>query len=101
MMKSDVSVHVPREARACFSSAEFREWDAKARPQFLDIAVGQAAGEKGAGKWSVLAFLARVCEKPKPNLTELCWASLLTLSPPFLPHHAVTSDSPSIHRKTM
>lgn len=96
---------VPREARACFGSAEFREQDAKAGPQFLGIgrarAVGQAAGEQRAAKWPVPAFLAKVCEKPKQSLTELCWVSFLTLSPPFLPHHAATSDSPSIHRKTM
>lgn len=96
---------VPRKARACIGFAEFGERDTKARPQFLDIprarAVGQAAGEKRAGKWPVPAFLAKVCEKPKPSLPEFCWALLLTLLPPFLPHHAATSDSPSIHRKTI
>lgn len=96
---------VPREARACFGSAKFGEGDGKGGPQFLDMPragdVGQAAGEKRAGKWPVPAFLAKVCGKPKPSLTEFCWASFLTLSPPFLLHHAATSDSLSIHRKTM
>lgn len=73
-MKSNVSVPGPQRSKGLFGSAEFREQDAKARSQFLHIAraVGQAAGGKRAGKWPVPAFLVKVCEKPKPSLTELC-----------------------------
>lgn len=65
---------VPREARACFAVAEFGERDAKAGPQCLDIpragAVDQAAGENRSGEPAVPGLLAKVCDKPKPGLTE-------------------------------
>ena len=65
---------VPGEARACFASVEFGEQDAKAGPQCLDIpgarAVDQAARENRAGKQLVPGLLAKVCDKPKPSLTE-------------------------------
>lgn len=97
---------VPGDARTFFASAEFGEQDAKAEPQGLGIpragAVDQAAGENRRAAHACFAGQGLRPAKAKPD-RETCWSweLLLTLPPPFLPHHATTSDSPSIHRKTM